>query len=149
METIRQIRKKISQRGLRRNSSKSDHKTFEIDKEETSQISPFANKMPPEVLTKIFILLPVEDCLNLAQTCTHINEVSNIDFIWENKMLEDFGIDVKTLNCQSRPSARIFYQKVLFKYGNLLGMWQVSSYGHHGGLFQVSKQLSPANFCLI
>ena len=36
--------------------------------------------MPAEVLTKIFIILSVEDCLNLAQTCK-MNVVSNIDLI--------------------------------------------------------------------
>ena len=37
--------------------------------------------MPAEVLTKIFIILSVEDCLNLAQTCKFMNDVSNIDLI--------------------------------------------------------------------
>ena len=42
MESIRQIRKKISQRSLKRDSSKAYHKASEIDREKTSQISPFA-----------------------------------------------------------------------------------------------------------
>ena len=93
-------------------------------------------RLPPEVLMKFFLQLSVDDCLNLAKTCKITAEISKIDIIWEKKMFQDFGIDVKKANC-SGPSARCFYQNVLYKYGNLLGLWQVSTLGHYGGLFQV------------
>ena len=37
--------------------------------------------MLAEVLTKIFFIPSVEDCLNLAQTFKFMNVVSNIDLI--------------------------------------------------------------------
>jgi hypothetical protein len=92
--------------------------------------------LPPEVLTRIFLQLPAEDCLNLSKTCRFINDTSKIEFIWENKIEIDFGIDVKKEN-QSGQSPRAFYWQVLQKYGKLLGLWQATSYGHRGGLFQV------------
>ena len=92
--------------------------------------------LPPEVLIRIFLQLPTEDCLNLAKTCRFINDTSKIEFIWEEKIYADFGIDVKKED-QSRPSPRAFYWQVLQKYGKLLGLWQATTYGHRGGLFQV------------
>ena len=46
-------------------------------------------------------------------------------------MLEDFGIDVKTLNRQNRPSARIFYQKVLYKYPSSIYSWSIGHILEH------------------
>ena len=92
--------------------------------------------LPPEVLTRIFLQLPAEDCVNLAKTCRFTNDISKIEFIWENKILIDFGIDVKKED-QPGPSPRAFYWQVLQKYGKLLGLWQATTYGHRGGLFQV------------
>ena len=94
------------------------------------------SNLPPEVLTRIFLQLPADDCVNLAKTCRFTNDTSKIEFIWENKILIDFGIDVKKEN-QSGPSPRAFYWQVLQKYGKLLGLWQATTYGHRGGLFQV------------
>ena len=65
-----------------------------------------------------------------------IFETSKIEFIWENKIQIDFGIDVKKEE-QSGPSPLAFYWQVLQKYGKLLGLWQATTYGHRGGLFQV------------
>ena len=30
------------------------------------------------------------------------------------------------------------FPHILSKYGNFLGLWQATSYGHRGGIFQVS-----------
>ena len=94
------------------------------------------SSLPPEVLTRIFLKLPAKDCVNLAKTCRFTNDISKIEFIWENKIQTDFGIDVKKEE-QSGPSTRAFYWQVLQKYGKLLGLWQATTYGHRGGLFQV------------
>ena len=97
--------------------------------------------LPPEVLTRIFLQLTPEDCLNFAKTCRLAYEISKIELIWEKKILEDFGIDVGKEK-ESGPSPRIFYWHVLKKYGKLLGLWQAQTYGHRGGLFQVKEILS-------
>ena len=93
--------------------------------------------LPAEVLTRIFLQLSAKDCLNLAKTCKFTNEISMIDLIWERKILDDFGINVKKVDFPG-PSSRTFYKHILYKYGKLLGMWQAKSYGHRGGIFQVS-----------
>ena len=94
------------------------------------------SSLPPEVLTRIFLKLPAKDCVNMAKTCRFANDISKIEFIWENKIQTDFGVDVKKEE-QSGPSPRAFYWQVLQKYGKLLGLWQATTYGHRGGLFQV------------
>ena len=94
------------------------------------------SSLPPEVLTRIFLKLPAKDCVNMAKTCRFTNDISKIEFIWEKKIQTDFGVDVKKEE-QSGPSPRAFYWQVLQKYGKLLGLWQATTYGHRGGLFQV------------
>jgi len=91
--------------------------------------------LPAEVLTRIFLELPIIDCVNLAKAGRFLNEVSKIDLLWEKKIFRDFEINIKKVNC-SGPSPRTFYSQILYKYGKLLGLWQVTSYGHRGGLFQ-------------
>ena len=81
--------------------------------------------------------MPLKDCWNLAQTCQIARHASKIDLIWEIKILQTFGIDVKKANSPG-PSARVFYQKVLYNYGVLIGLWQATTFGLYGGLFQVS-----------
>ena len=64
------------------------------------------------------------------------NDISKIEFIWENRIQIDFGIDINKEE-KSGPSPRAFYWQVLQKYGKLIGLWQATTYGHRGGLFQV------------
>ena len=82
------------------------------------------SSLPPEVLTRIFLKLPAKDCVNMAKTCRFTNDISKIEFIWENKIQTDFGIGVKKEE-QSGPSTKAFHWQVLQKYGKLLGLWQV------------------------
>ena len=93
--------------------------------------------IPPEVILRIFLQLPAEDCFNLANTCKFTYQISKIEFLWDTKIREDYGINVKDAG-SSGPSSRAFYRHVLSKYGKLLGIWQATTYGHYGGLFQVS-----------
>ena len=95
--------------------------------------------IPDSAWIKIYLYLPLKDCWNLAQTCQIARHASKIDLIWEIKILQTFGIDVKKVDSPG-PSARVFYQKVLYNYGVLIGLWQVTTFGQYGGLFQVSDQ---------
>ena len=72
----------------------------------------------------------------MAKTCRFTNETSKTKFIWERKIHVDFGIDVKK-ETPPELSPKAFYCQVLQKYGKLLGLWQATTYGHRGGLFQV------------
>ena len=93
--------------------------------------------IPPEVLLRIFIQLPAEDCFNLANTCKFTHQISKIEVLWDTQIREDYRINVKVARSLG-PSSRTFYRHVLSKYGKLLGIWQAKTYGHYGGLFQVS-----------
>ena len=96
--------------------------------------------LPPEVLIEIFLNLPVNDCLKLSKSCKTMTEIANIDLLWEKKIQLDFGIKV---NPKSSNDSKItsfpkkFYRYVLHRYGRLLGSWQLATFGHYGGLYQV------------
>ena len=97
------------------------------------------DNLPPEVLIEIFLQLPVDDCLILSKTCKSLSEISNIDLLWEKKIFLDFGIKVDTKKIEhSFLSPKIFYRHILYKYGKLLGAWQLATFGHYGGLYQVN-----------
>ena len=97
------------------------------------------NNLPPEVLLKIFYNLPVRDIRNAIQTCKALNDILNSDVFWEKKIQYDFKLDLKK-DEEVRLSFKDFYLKILHPYGQLIGIWQVSSYGDYGGIFQVSIQ---------
>ena len=95
--------------------------------------------LPLETLIRIFLQLPVDDCLNFAKTCKVINKASDIEILWVKKIHQDFKISVNIYSEKySSHSARNFYRHILYKYGKLLGLWQVTTYGPSGGLLQVS-----------
>ena len=94
--------------------------------------------LPPETLIRIFLQLSVDDCLNFAKTCKVINKASDIELLWVKKIRQDFGISANIYSGKySSHSARNFYRHILYKYGKLLGLWQVTTYGPSGGLLQV------------
>jgi len=93
--------------------------------------------LPPETLIRIFLQLPVDDCLNFAKTCKVINKTSDIELLWVKKICQDFKISADIYSGKySSHSARNFYRHILYKYGKLLGLWQVTTYGPSGGLLQ-------------
>jgi hypothetical protein len=95
--------------------------------------------LPPETLIQIFLQLPVDDCLNFAKTCKVINKASDIDLLWAKKIRQDFKISANIYSGKyPSHSARNFYRHILYKYGKLLGLWQVTTFGPSGGLLQVS-----------
>ena len=98
--------------------------------------------LPPEVLIEIFLNLPVQDWLRLSKSCKILAGIADIDILWEKKIEQDFGINVGSkdvtnyLKCSSFPKQ--FYRHILHKYGRLLGTWQLSTFGHYGGIYQVT-----------
>jgi len=95
------------------------------------------SELPPEILIEIFLHLPVTDCLILSKTCKTMSQVSTIDLFWEKKIYHDFGIQLGIKKTpQLSISPKMFYRYVLHKYGRLLGLWQLATFGHYGGLYQ-------------
>ena len=96
--------------------------------------------LPPEVLIEIFLNLPVNDCLKLSKSCKTMAEIANIDLLWEKKIQLDFGIKVnpkRSNDSKITSFPKKFYRYVLHRYGRLLGSWQLATFGHYGGLYQV------------
>lgn len=99
-------------------------------------MSSLAN-LPPEILISIYNHLSVKDILSCAKCCRSLNEISQINSVWEIKIHQDFGIRFKTDAERSDATPKLFYQHVLYKYGKLLGLWQKVTEGHYGKLLQV------------
>lgn len=94
--------------------------------------------LPPEVLIKIVHELKVRDIFSIAQTCKVLEEIANIESIWEAKISQDFKIDLN--DCKSNPDSpnpKSFYKNVLAKLGKYLGSWQQVTFGHYGAIYQV------------
>ena len=108
----------------------------------STESSKYFADLPPEILIQIFIDLPIKDGVQLALTCKNCYEVFQVEFIWETKIILEYGINVrrpKEIKCKSEMSvtAQDFYKNILYKYGKLLGTWQRKSYGYYGSIFQV------------
>ena len=92
--------------------------------------------LPIEILVKIFGYLRVNEALRLSSTCKRLSLITQEEFFWHELIKKEFGIDLRDDNC--RPTeAKIFYQKILHKYGKFLGLWQRLTLGHYGALLQV------------
>ena len=44
------------------------------------------NQLPEDVIIVIFNKLYVEALVNISQTCKYLNNISNYDSIWENRL---------------------------------------------------------------
>ena len=96
--------------------------------------------LPLEILVKIFSYLRVNEALRLALTCKRLSLITQEEFFWQDLIKKEFGIDLR--QAKSRPvPAKIFYQKVLHKYGRFLGLWQRLTFGHYSALMQVRMLL--------
>ena len=93
------------------------------------------DRLPPEVLVKIFLHLPIKDIFNLSRSCKSCANIGQINLFWEQKIFKDFGIIVK--NNVNNHDAKTFYQHVLYKFGHHLGLWQRTNFQYHGSLFQL------------
>ncbi|XP_066288645.1 F-box only protein 31-like [Branchiostoma lanceolatum] len=91
---------------------------------------------PPELLSHILSFLPGKELATAAKVCKAFHEASKVDFVWQRCMAREFGV-----SCASSlsPSPREIYTKLLYKYGFLLGTWQIEI-KPYGGLVHVMFQ---------
>ncbi|XP_076338039.1 F-box only protein 31-like [Tachypleus tridentatus] len=96
------------------------------------------DELSPEILAKIFSHLPAKDVASVSLVSRKLHDSTRIEAIWRSRCLREYGI--LPLNGDG-VSHRELYIKVLYPYGNILGLWQpqVASYG---GLLQVKFEKS-------
>ncbi|XP_005859454.1 PREDICTED: F-box only protein 31-like [Myotis brandtii] len=81
--------------------------------------------LPPELLVKIFALLPGTDLPCLAQACTKFHHILHIDSIWRRRCREEYGVRETLQNLETiGMSYREVYAKLFHPYRNILGLWQ-------------------------
>ena len=97
--------------------------------------------LPPEILIRIFCNLPVKDILSLACTCLKFKDISTDNFVWEEKIYQDYRLKTKKCpDAEGDLSPQNFYRFILHKYGKHLGLWKSATSGHYSALFQVIKR---------
>lgn len=54
--------------------------------------------LPPEILMSIFHNLPVRDGCQLSACCKQLYEIFQVELIWEQKILKDYGKQIPIRN---------------------------------------------------
>ena len=98
--------------------------------------------LPPELLLQIFQSLGASDICNLRETCACLRAVCDQEEVWRHLCIQNFG---HVLTEQIKP-AKIFYQKILHRYGPLAGLWQRMDVRYRGGLVRVAVSSSGLQF---
>ena len=102
--------------------------------------------LPPELLLQILQSLGASDICNLRVTCACLRAVCDQEEVWRHLCNKNFG---DLLVEQIKPS-KIFYQKILHRYGPLAGLWQRMDVRYRGGLVRAgivrgSLDVEPLN----
>ena len=99
-------------------------------------------ELPPELLLQILQSLDASDICNLRETCACLRAVCDQEEVWRHLCNKNFG---DLLVEQIKPS-KIFYQKILHRYGPLAGLWQRMDVRYRGGLVRVAVSSSGLEF---
>ena len=95
--------------------------------------------LPLEVLVRILENVDPNDIIDsVSLTCKQLNIASKVELLWEKVCFKHFGIDFGRSNREDG-SPRLFYQKILRKYGQFLGPNSCASQyiRKYGSLFQL------------
>lgn len=90
--------------------------------------------LPPEILCHVASFLPVKSVASLAQTCRIGRSICDTETIWDFFARRDYSVH---LQLAKGISSKAFFQKILFKYGRYLGLWQRFDLEHYGSLHQL------------
>ncbi len=118
---------------------------METTEENEANQSPLEN-LPLELLTKILSSLETKDLMSASLTCKALNKAAQVEEVWESLARRSYGIRLKPRKNFENHSPKMFYQKVLHRFGRCLGLWQRQDFSHYGNLTQVSKILLPGRW---
>lgn len=88
--------------------------------------------IPIEIVAHIFSHLSVSDISSATESCKLFYEASQLESVWLHKCESDFSLSLARITW----SIKDIYQKILFRYGKALGLWQ-PNVGPYGGVLQV------------
>ena len=94
--------------------------------------------LPTEIIEKIVLLLPACDIVRLGQCCLRLREITRNETIWKSLVDRDYSIDIKRTENLEEKSARLFYLKILTRYGCMLSrLFYRKNFRYYGGLMNV------------
>ena len=93
---------------------------------------PGLTSLPPELCLLIASHLPASDLCSLRSSCSALRNICDLEAVWLSRCQQDFSLHISP-----DIPAKNLYQKLLFKYGPLLGAWQRHNLKFYGGLLRV------------
>ncbi|EDV24190.1 uncharacterized protein TRIADDRAFT_57431 [Trichoplax adhaerens] len=86
--------------------------------------------LPTELILHIFQFIPIKDYLAVSLVCRNFYHATQSDWIWQQHCKNQYNIR-EIESWQDIHTFKEFYQKILYRYGPLLGLWYrvVDPYG--------------------
>jgi len=82
-----------------------------------------------------------EDVCRLRVSCSSLRDVCDLETVWISFCQQKYGLTFSVGDAGSGRGAsfspKIFYQKLLHRYGPLLGLWQRRNLKFYGGLMKI------------
>jgi len=91
--------------------------------------------LPPELVHHIISFLPPQDVCHLRLTNSSLRNICDSESIWSSFCKEKYGLNFAPED--ELFSAKSFFQKILYKYGSLIGLWQRQNLKFYGGILRV------------
>jgi len=91
-------------------------------------------ELPTPVLSHLFSYVEVNDLVNLSKCSSLLYDVVQIESVWQARCSTDYGVVFRHRLCDV--GFQRFYKLILYKYGYLIGLWQLER-ACYGGLLQV------------
>jgi len=88
--------------------------------------------LPPEILLHVFCYSTPKELCRLRQVCHLFQEAVDNEQVWIAKAKNDFDIHLKVEN--GRPSPRIVFQSLIFRFKTLFGKWQRQNFRFYSSL---------------
>jgi len=90
--------------------------------------------LPTEVLLRILANLSSSDICSVSLVQSALRYLVQDEGIWIRKAKDDFEIELKKSEAFS---PRQFYQRVLYRFGPLIGLWQRTDLRYYSGLIKI------------
>ena len=91
--------------------------------------------LPPELVHQIISFLPPQDVCQLRLTNSSLRNICDSESIWSSFCKEKYGLNFAPED--ELFSAKSFFQKILHRYGSLIGLWQRQNLKFYGGILRV------------
>ena len=96
------------------------------------------NKLSVEIIERVILQLSAIDIVNLGKCCHRLHEITTNEMIWKELIWRHYGLDIKKTDNSKGKSARLFYLRILARFGSLLSStFQRNNFTYYGGIVKV------------